>query len=74
MVRPLWDQNQTIYGRPENNTIPPTEEENRVITLDAMADPDNPPLTDKELEEMRPMVVKKIVVKFLNNGSYMSSP
>ena len=35
--------------------IPPTAEEDAVITAAAMSDPDNPPLTDQQLAQLRPM-------------------
>ncbi len=34
--------------------IPPTEQEDKIITKAALSDPDNPPLTDNELLAMRP--------------------
>ncbi|TFF17948.1 hypothetical protein E3C22_22710 [Jiella endophytica] len=34
--------------------IHPTPEEDAAITAAALSDPDNPPLTDEELEQMRP--------------------
>lgn len=34
---------------------PPTPEEDAAITAAALADADNPPLTDEELARMRPM-------------------
>lgn len=33
----------------------PTGEEDAAITAAALADPDNPPLTDQQLAELRPM-------------------
>lgn len=35
--------------------IPPTPEEDVAITAAALSDPDNPPLTDEELAQLRPM-------------------
>lgn len=34
---------------------PPTVEEDAAITAAALSDPDNPPLTDKQLARMQPM-------------------
>ena len=34
---------------------PATPEEDAVITAAALSDPDNPPLTDRQLAELRPM-------------------
>jgi len=34
---------------------PPTPEKDAVITAAALSDPDNPPLTDQQLAQMRPM-------------------
>jgi hypothetical protein len=36
------------------DTILPTPEEDAAITAAALADPDNPPLTDAELAQFRP--------------------
>jgi uncharacterized protein (DUF4415 family) len=36
-------------------TIIPTPEEDTAITAAALSDPDNPPLTDAELAQFRPM-------------------
>lgn len=35
--------------------IPPTPEEDAAITTAALSDPENPPLTDRQLAELRPM-------------------
>ena len=38
--------------------IPPTEQEDKTITKAALSDPDNLPLTDSELLNMRPYKVR----------------
>ena len=35
--------------------IPPTSQEDAAITAAALSDPDNPPLTDQQLGQLRPM-------------------
>jgi uncharacterized protein (DUF4415 family) len=35
--------------------IPPTQEEDLALSAAARSDPDNPPLTDEQLANMRPM-------------------